>query len=247
MAPRYLTSTPRVWALSDLHWSTYRPMTDYHSGWADHEARIEAEWRRLVHPHDLVLVPGDITFAKDPHPDLLRLHRLPGQKIIVPGNHDRWAQGVTRVKIRELLEPYPTLHMLSHAHPTYETGPHLIVGYSGAEPPDSPTFRPRTGRKYHDKAVSNARDAARAALSVRTSSHVVIVITHYPPSEAERDAMSELGPALWLHGHCHRLGLDEPMVDVWSRRTGPPQVCISADYLSMKPIQVTGGFVHAYI
>lgn len=244
MPPRHAISTPRVWAISDPHWSTSRPMTYYHAGWEGNEHLIESEWRRLVHGHDLVLVPGDITFARDPHDDLARLHRLPGQKVVVPGNHDRWAQGVSRAALQALLEPYPTLHLLSHAHPTYETGRHLIVGYKGADPPDSPAFRPRTGAKHHNKAVSNARDAAAAALHIRNSSHHVIVTTHFPPSEEERAAMAALKPDLWLHGHSHLSGNDEPKVREWSLRSSPPQVCISSDYLRMRPIQVTGGRLH---
>lgn len=236
-----LVKTPRVWALSDLHWGTRRPMHEHHEGWRDHRERIIAAWRARVGPYDLVLVPGDVTFAhSDPHPDLLALHRLPGQKVLVPGNHDGWCRGMTRLQVNALLELYPTLHMLSHGHPTYETGPHLIVGYQGAEPPESPTFR----RRSHRQALVEASVAAEHAAHVRASYHKVIVITHYPPSEEERAILAPLGVDLWLHGHCHVGGLDQDLVAEWEQRAVPTQRCISADYLGMIPLEVTEGIVH---
>ncbi len=92
--------------------------------------------------------------------------------------------------------------------------------------------------------MSNARDAARAVDHIKTSAHHVIVITHYPPSEVERQAFAQVEPALWLHGHSHLFGIDQPMVQEWSRRADPPQACISSDYLSMIPVEVTGGLLH---
>jgi uncharacterized protein len=227
---------PRVWAISDLHWSTRRPMHVYHEAWRDHRERTIQAWVRLVGPYDLVLVPGDITCAhEDPSADLLALHQLPGQKVMVPGNHDRWCQGKSRHKINELLESYPTLNLLSHAHPFYETGPHLIVGYKGADPPDSPLHKP----KHHNKALAHAQNAATSALHTRDSYHKVIVITHYPPSKAERKIMAPLGVDLWLHGHCHLGGVDQDLVVRWAQRTAPPQRCVSSDWLHMTPLEVT--------
>ena len=229
---------PRVWSLSDLHLRTRRLM---HDGWVDHEARIEKEWRRRVGPYDLVLVPGDLTFAhSNPHPDLLALHQLPGQKVLVMGNHDGWCKGLDRRKLKALLELYPTLHMLSHDYLTYETGPHLIVGYEGADPPDSPNFR----RRAHRHALAQAQRAVEAATHVRASFHKVIVMTHFPPSEEERRILAPLKADLWLHSHCHLGGDDEPLVSGWLERTSPAQHCVSADYLDMAPVEVTHGVVH---
>lgn len=241
MPIRPANAAPRVWAISDFHWSTHKPM-DRHGGvWAGHRERLQVEWRLRVHRHDLVLVPGDITFARDPHADFLDLNRLPGQKVIVAGNHDYWAHGRSRADLLDVLSSHPTLHMLSHDHPTYETGPHLIVGYTGADPPESPIHR----RMRHQDAVREAKAVLAHALACRTAGQTVIVVTHYPPSQEELSILAPLEPALWLHGHCHLAGCDRHLVDEWeATRRSPRQLCISSDFLNMIPVDVTGGTIH---
>ena len=48
---------------------------------------------------DLVLIPGDLSMARnhrDLQPDLAWLDRLPGIKVVSPGNHDQWWNGAAR-------------------------------------------------------------------------------------------------------------------------------------------------------
>src|SRR3954452_11441069 len=97
-----------VWAIADLHLSFARPdrRERYAGRWRDHAARIEHEWRAVVGRDDLVLLPGDVSMARnhrDLQPDLAWLDRLPGTKVLSPGNHDLWWNGVARV--RPLLRP----------------------------------------------------------------------------------------------------------------------------------------------
>ncbi len=97
-----------VWAISDLHLSFARPdrRERYAARWRDHAAQIERNWRQVVRPGDLVLIPGDVSMARnhrDLQPDLEWLARLPGSKVLSPGNHDRWWNGIAA--IRPLLRP----------------------------------------------------------------------------------------------------------------------------------------------
>src|SRR3954452_22352516 len=92
-----------VWAIADLHLSFARPdRRERHAGrWRDHAARIEREWRTVVGPDDLVLLPGDLSMARnhrDLQPDLAWIDRLPGTKVLAPGNHDVWWNGVAQVR-----------------------------------------------------------------------------------------------------------------------------------------------------
>lgn len=86
----------KVWALSDPHLSFARPkpMHIFGEHWRNHWEKIALGWRRCVGPEDVVLVTGDISWArrfKHSLPDLQWLHELPGRrKLIVRGNHDHW-------------------------------------------------------------------------------------------------------------------------------------------------------------
>src|SRR3954463_16051479 len=92
-----------VWAIADLHLSFARPeRRERHAGrWRDHAARIEREWREAVGRDDLVLLPGDLSMARnhrDLQPDLAWIDRLPGTKVLSAGNHDSWWNGVEAIR-----------------------------------------------------------------------------------------------------------------------------------------------------
>jgi predicted phosphohydrolase len=55
-----------VFALSDLHLSSAvegKSMERFGEEWRDHDTTIRAPWEKSVGPDDLVLVPGDISWA----------------------------------------------------------------------------------------------------------------------------------------------------------------------------------------
>jgi predicted phosphohydrolase len=97
----------RLFALADTHLSLGVPdksMDKFGPPWVGHTARLESNWRSLVAEDDLVLVPGDISWAMrldgpgGAGPDLEFLGRLPGTKVLVKGNHDYWWQGISTVR-----------------------------------------------------------------------------------------------------------------------------------------------------
>ncbi len=85
-----------VFALSDPHLSfgvPGRSMDRFGEIWRNHPEKIQRNWEAVVSPDDVVLVPGDISWAKkleEALPDLLWLDKLPGRKVILRGNHDIW-------------------------------------------------------------------------------------------------------------------------------------------------------------
>src|SRR5438270_11359787 len=92
-----------VWGIADLPLSFARPdpRARFAGRWREHADRVERAWRAAVAPDDVVLLPGDLSAARnhrDLQPDLAWLDRLPGRKILAPGNHDRWWNGVDKVR-----------------------------------------------------------------------------------------------------------------------------------------------------
>jgi len=77
----------RILALSDPHLSAVhpKPMDVFGQNWRDHPARIAENWRRVVRDDDVVLVPGDISWAmrlEEAAPDLaMRRSEVPADAV----------------------------------------------------------------------------------------------------------------------------------------------------------------------
>ena len=83
-----------LFVLGDTHLSLggSKPM-DVFPGWNGYVERLEANWRKLVKPEDTIVLAGDISWAMrltDTRKDFEFLQQLPGQKLIMKGNHDYW-------------------------------------------------------------------------------------------------------------------------------------------------------------
>ena len=86
---------PRIWAVADLHLAGGgdKPMDIFGDHWANHDQRIAADWDAKVGDNDIVLLPGDFSWATKAHelaPDMAWLGQRPGRKILSKGNHDYW-------------------------------------------------------------------------------------------------------------------------------------------------------------
>ncbi|MGQ0552584.1 MAG: metallophosphoesterase [Planctomycetota bacterium] len=155
----------RVFALSDPHLSlgtANKLMDRFGPQWVGHTARMAAAWDELVVPGDLVLVPGDISWARDlpgAAPDLAWLHARPGRKLIVKGNHEHWWPD-SRKKLEAALPPSLTALDAS----AVRVGP---VAVCGTRLWDAP------GISYHDlilwqgEAISAELDATQAAAALK--------------------------------------------------------------------------------
>jgi len=85
----------RVFAIGDLHLDStlQKPMDIFGDNWINHEQKIIGNWKTTVSDDDLVLIPGDISWAlriEDANKDLEIINNLPGKKVLIRGNHDYW-------------------------------------------------------------------------------------------------------------------------------------------------------------
>ncbi|MFH1706479.1 MAG: metallophosphoesterase [Planctomycetota bacterium] len=97
-----------IWSIGDLHLpgGTGKSMDIFGEAWRDHAARIARAWDATVAAGDVVLVPGDLSWAMrlaDVRDDLVWLAARPGRKVLVRGNHDYWWQSAA--KVRAVLPP----------------------------------------------------------------------------------------------------------------------------------------------
>ena len=105
-----------VFAIADLHLSlgSEKPM-DVFKGWENYVEKIERYWRALISPSDTVVIAGDISWGmslQESLTDFRFLHELPGQKLLLKGNHDYWF--TTKKKMDAFFEEngLDTLHIL---------------------------------------------------------------------------------------------------------------------------------------
>ena len=77
-----------IYAISDLHlaFNKNKPMEIFGENWKDHYKKIKLDWESKVNDKDLVLLPGDFSWAmnlKDNLEEFKYLEELPRHKNIV--------------------------------------------------------------------------------------------------------------------------------------------------------------------
>ena len=92
-----------IYTIGDLHLSfnNPKPMNIFGDNWENHEEKIKKDWISKVKEEDTVIHPGDFSWAmhlKDTYKDFEYLCSLPGQKIMLKGNHEYWWTTITNIK-----------------------------------------------------------------------------------------------------------------------------------------------------
>lgn len=196
---------PRVYAIGDLHLSLSVPnkaMDVFGAHWKDHTERIKEAWQDTVSEEDLVLIPGDISWAmylNDAIADLAFIGELKGTKLILRGNHDYWWQSVT--KVRAALPE----KMFALQNDVFRFGDICVCGTRGWTVPESAHFKESADRKLYE------REMIRLDLSLKALPKDVYAIgmLHYPPfsETGEKSGFSErfkeAGVQDVVYGHLH--------------------------------------------
>ncbi len=191
-----------VFAIADLHLpARQKPMDVFGDHWKDHFERISRDWQSRVSPGDVVLLPGDISWAmclEDALEDLQRIGRLPGKKILLRGNHDYWWSAIGRVR-RALPEG-----MYALQNDSLSLDGRLYAGSRGWMLP-GPELPREDLRIYH-------RERLRLEMSLQSArraddSAPITVMMHFPPLTEEAAGFSDLleryGVTDCVYGHLH--------------------------------------------
>jgi predicted phosphohydrolase len=85
----------RVFAIGDLHLEggSGKTMDRFGPHWVGHDRKIFEAWEAEGLDTDLMILAGDITWATrlpEAVPDLERIGRMKGRKLMIKGNHDYW-------------------------------------------------------------------------------------------------------------------------------------------------------------
>lgn len=173
-----------VFALADLHLSSggEKPMDVFGLKWADHPQKIATRWRETVGPEDLVIIPGDISWAmclEEAEPDLAFVAALPGTKLLLRGNHDYWWSAIG--KVRRALPA--GMYALQNDHFTWQDW--AICGTRGWVCPGEESFNPAEDERLYRREVARLKLSLESALKAGCSR--IIAALHYPPFNRFQD------------------------------------------------------------
>lgn len=195
-----------IYAISDLHlaFNKNKPMEIFGDNWKEHYIKIKSDWESQVKEDDLVLLPGDFSWAMDLKGNLEEfryLEELPGRKILLKGNHDYWWNSLTKMK--KFLEEnnIKTIDFLYNNSYLFED--YIIVGTRGWEDSNS-----------EDDLKILKREWLRLELSLKDgvnkygADKKIIVNMHYPPFIENADVdfinlMEKFNVEYCIYGHIH--------------------------------------------
>ena len=233
-----------IYAIGDLHLpgGGNKPMDVFGAHWEGHFDKICADWRARVRPGDMVLIPGDISWAmqiEEALPDLQAIGRLPGNKILLRGNHDYWWCGITR--LRDMLPP----GMYAVQNDAMRIEDTVFCGTRG-------WTRPGSGSPAEDEKIYS-RELQRMEMSLERAQALggkrLVVMCHYPPL-GDGGAETRLSRLLRrypvddvVYGHLHGASLAGAATGTID---GIRYHCVSCDGLDFKLYQLPGEGVEAH-
>lgn len=201
----------RLFAIGDLHLpgGEEKPMAVFGDHWENHFERIAQDWRSRVTEEDVVLLPGDTSWAMQLEaavPDLTAIGALPGKKVLIKGNHDYWWGGIGRVR-RALPEGMQALQ-----HDALDVGAAVVCGTRGwMYPTANAPLSPEDDRIFQREMLR--LDMALASAAKMAAGRPVVVMLHYPPLYAqERDTpftqlLAKYPVHAVVYGHLHGAGI----------------------------------------
>jgi uncharacterized protein len=227
----------RIWGISDLHlsFSTNKPMDVFGENWLGHAKKMQEAWDDSVQPDDIVLCPGDLSWAMrldEARADLAWIGDRPGFKILGRGNHDYWWSSIS--KVRAALPK----GCIALQHDCADLGSVVVAGSRCWAAPGALDYTP-ADLKIYERELLRLRMSLGAAKKIANGRQIIAAI-HYPPFTAKKtptgfsELLEEFGVSICVYGHLHSARAHRTAL----QGLGPGGVCyflIACDYLNFKP------------
>lgn len=247
-----------VWAIADLHLSFGTPnksMDIFGPAWVNHAERVSQHWREMIGVDDLILIPGDISWAISPENALIDLewiHSLPGTKLLLRGNHDYWWTSLKKVK--SILPS--SMHLLQNNTFSWND---IIVGGSRLWDTDefdfdsyipyqenarariSPQESPEEREKIFLRELIRLETSLKELQSKAPTGQRRIAMTHYPPIGAKLEGsrastlLEKYKIEICVFGHLHNV---IPGSLPFGTRGGVRYILTACDAIECKPIKL---------
>ena len=229
----------RVFAISDLHLSGFspKPMNIFGDHWNGHWDKIRQDWSARVKKNDVVLLPGDLSWAmklSEAKVDIDEVCAMPGIKIILKGNHDYWWSSLGRVEEQVSNETYIIQNN------SIGFGDYVFAGSRGWRFPEYNSYDKKEDEKLY------LREAARLELSLKHAKKhfpdkVLVCMMHFPPSDAAgtktlfTEILEKNRAKKVVYGHLHSVNSGNLLEgDV----RGVEYTLVSCDYTGFKLVEI---------
>ncbi len=229
-----------IYAISDLHLSfgVDKPMNIFGTIWKDYEKKIEKNWKDTVNNNDIVIIPGDISWGinlKETLLDFKFINELPGNKIIMKGNHDYYFS--TKTKLENFFKENG-INTISILHNNaIDIGEYILCGTRGWSKIES------NDKKLDKKIIE--RESKRLILSLEEGIKLqngnqtkkeILVAMHFPPFLNEfQMVLKEYNVKKCIYGHLHGYGhcmIKEGIID------NIEYIMVSCDYTKFKLVKL---------
>ena len=225
-----------IYGISDLHlsFSVQKPMDVFGNHWANHAEKMAVQWDEIVQEDDVVLCPGDLSWAmhlRDAEMDLQWIGARPGKKVLGRGNHDFWWSGIK--KVRAAL-PESCLALQNDAIALDDV---VIAGSRLWSGPGALDYGP-SDQKIYERELSRLELSLKHAVKIGEGKPIIASV-HYPPFRADGKEthfvplLQAYDVRLCVYGHLH--GKRSHKTAVVGERDGIAYRLIACDYLNFKP------------
>lgn len=222
-----------LFAIADTHLSlgTDKPM-DIFKGWSGYVDKLRENWESTVSASDTVVIAGDISWGMSLEgalDDFRLIDSLPGQKIILKGNHDYWWTTMRKMETFLNQNEMNTIRFLHNN--TITVGDIAVCG--------------SRGWFFDAEESADNKVLLREAGRLRTSINLAketglepVVFLHYPPitqnmvCEEIYNVLLETGIKRCYYGHLHGPSMTRSINSV---RDGIEFALISCDFLAFAP------------
>lgn len=196
-----------LYVIGDLHLALGcdKPMDVFGGRWENYTEKLLAGFSTLG-PEDTTVLCGDLSWGmglEEAREDFLFIHRLPGRKILLKGNHDYWWTTVTAAKKFFAANGIENVDILHNNCFFYEDL--ALCGSRG-------WFYEEERGTDHDRKILN-RELQRLETSLRAAGErEKLVFLHYPPKlwnyECTEllDLLCDYGVRRCWYGHLHSAG-----------------------------------------
>ena len=235
-----------LFVLGDLHLSTLestnKSMEVFGRRWSGYIDKIAKNWRAIVENDDMVIIPGDISWAlslEEAESDLKFIDSLPGKKLFLKGNHDFWWSTLSKMNAFFAEKDITTISFLYNTAFIVED---FIVCGSRGWYQDEDSVKAKHDCNY-EKII--ARECIRLQLSLDEGKKLkeqhpekeIIAFMHFPPFwnkfECREfiDILKKYNVGRCYFGHIHGNYTAPRYVNY----EGIDFIIISADYLEFTP------------
>ncbi|MBR6034154.1 MAG: metallophosphoesterase [Clostridia bacterium] len=230
-----------IYAIADLHLSfgENKPMDIFGANWEGHAEKIKEDWISKVKPNDLVLLPGDFSWAmylKDTNYDFDYLNELPGKKLLLKGNHDYWWTTITSMRRYLQENNYKDIDFIYNS--SYEYEGHIICGTRGWTSLDL-----EDGKRILKRERNRLKLSLEDGIAKYGTKKEIIVCMHYPPFNTMDDEecnfislMKQYNVKKCIYGHLHGPSHKEAKEGLIE---GIEFKLVSCDYTDFKLIQLS--------